>query len=238
MHILVLDTIHGGTVLGEALRKEGHQVDLVDVYRGTLTAPGSISRADAASGTYDLVIHPVHLDPADHLLRTLSFPSITHHEAVRWILNTRMKGPGNGRGPVIEITGTRGKTTTATALASLLPGSGILHTSRGTFRYPDQELITRMSITPASFITATSLLRPGDWFIGEVSLGMTGIADLGILTSDDEYRVASGRLSARAIKQASCIRCSRILFPPGVDIPHDHAARADEYGTISGTRYI
>ncbi len=33
MQILVLDTIHGGNILGEAFSARGDQVDCVDVYR-------------------------------------------------------------------------------------------------------------------------------------------------------------------------------------------------------------
>ena len=34
MHILVLDTIHGGKAIGEAFAARGDRVDCVDVYRG------------------------------------------------------------------------------------------------------------------------------------------------------------------------------------------------------------
>ena len=34
MHILVLDTIHGGKAIGQAFEARGDCVDCVDVYRG------------------------------------------------------------------------------------------------------------------------------------------------------------------------------------------------------------
>jgi hypothetical protein len=34
MYILVLDTIHGGKVIGEEFAARGDRVDCVDVYRG------------------------------------------------------------------------------------------------------------------------------------------------------------------------------------------------------------
>ena len=82
--------------------------------------------------TYDLVVAPVHLDPTHPLLarRSAREPVISHHEAVRRLLD------GQVPQPMIEITGAQGKTTTAYALAHLLPGPGILHTSTGTYAMP------------------------------------------------------------------------------------------------------
>ena len=75
--------------------------------------------------------------------------------------------------PMIEITGARGKTTTAHALASLLPGNGILHTSNGTFRFPEKNWILRSSITPGSVLAAVKLAQEiHGWLIVEESLGM------------------------------------------------------------------
>lgn len=253
MQILVLDSIHGGRVLGNALGRMGHRVDLVDVYRGDCTSEGNISPGVALAQQYDLLIHPVHLDPAYPLLRRLSCPAITHHQAVRWILKNPNGAPlgapgktdknyisiqnndNNDHGLIVEITGTRGKTTTATALASIFPGPGILHTTRGTYRYPDEEMLGRMSITPASLITACSYLRPGEWFIGEVSLGFTGIGDLAILTSDEDYPVGAGRLSAKEIKRGSGQKCSHLLVPHGLQISHEHVVSAADLTSCTGT---
>ena len=81
MRILVLDTIHGGCEIGTAFARAGNTVDMVDVYRGT--TPEAAERA--TSCTYDLIVAPVHLDPAHPLLagRSASEPVISHHEAVR-----------------------------------------------------------------------------------------------------------------------------------------------------------
>ncbi len=61
-------------------------------------------------------------------------PVISHHEAVRQLLGK------NTPEPMIEITGARGKTTTAHALAFLMEGPGILHTSTGTYQLPGKEV--------------------------------------------------------------------------------------------------
>ena len=56
----------------------------------------------------------------------------------------------------VEITGTRGKTTTAFALAGMLAAAGervLLHTSSGLF-FDGAPLGKRLSVTPASIIKA------------------------------------------------------------------------------------
>ena len=223
MDILVLDTIHGGTVIGDALKEMGHNVFLVDVYRGDCSHPSRISPDEAISRQYDLLIHPVHLDPEYRLLREIPCPTIDHHEAVRWILEKSRKKIDTG--PSIEITGARGKTTTASALATLMEGSGILHTSRGTFRYPGEDFLTRMSITPASLLTVDAWRNPGDWLIAEISLGFSGACDLAVLTSDEDYLVAGGKRNAKTIKKLSGFRSTKVLVPPGV--PYEHNGRID-----------
>ena len=233
MQILVLDTIHGGAVIGDALRLMGHSVDLIDVYRGDCSHPGSIPEGTASARRYDLLIHPVHLDPAYPLLRSHACPAITHHEAVRWILSVSSNPLTYG--PYVEITGARGKTSTATALASLMKGTGILHTSRGICKYPGKERITRMSITPASLIPVHASRAPGDWCIAEVSLGFTGLSDLAILTSDEDYQVAGGKLSARVIKERTGHSCGKILIPPGMNYVHDGVFDTGDITRISGT---
>jgi len=180
MRILVLDTIHGGAELAGVLRGSGYQVDEVDVYRGR----GGIPVEVALKRSYNLVTAPVHLDP-DHPLLQRHSPAISHHEMVGRII-------GGRRTPqlFIEITGARGKTTTAHALASLLPGPGILHTSTGTYRYPEQTHLWKRSITPASLIPAAhEARRIGGWLIAEESLGVTGAGDVAVLTSPEDYPI-------------------------------------------------
>jgi hypothetical protein len=63
MHILVLDTIHGGREIGDTFADAGNIVDMVDVYNGTT----SETAEKAKSQNYDLIVAPVHLDP-DHPL--------------------------------------------------------------------------------------------------------------------------------------------------------------------------
>ncbi|MDI6720234.1 MAG: coenzyme F430 synthase [Methanomicrobiales archaeon] len=204
MDLLVLDTIHGGLDLARHLSSAGHRVDCVDVYRG---AEG-ISPELARTRRYDRVIAPVHLDP-DHPLLALA-PVMSHHQAVAWLLEGRTPRP------MVEISGAQGKTTTAHALAHAMPGAGILHTSRGTFGYPERALIQRKSIAPASVIEAAALARERNgWLIAEESIGVSGAGDLAILTSRKDFRIATGKKSALSEKWRSIRRAPLRLLPPG-----------------------
>jgi hypothetical protein len=210
MNILVLDTIHGGLELAASLRGMGHFTDMIDVYRGKL----GIDPDTAAGRDYDLVVAPIHLDPAYPLLRELASPQITHHQAARWIIG------GNRPYPFVEITGTRGKTTTAFALAELMQGPGILHTSAGTFRYPEKELLWKKSITPASIVPACrEAMRMKGWLVAEVSLGLTGSGSLGIITSAEDYLFAGGKRHALLEKIRSGQGMPALLAAPGIDAP-------------------
>ncbi len=228
MRILLLDTIHGGSEIGAAFARAGNSVDAVDVYRGT--TPDSADRA--ANTTYDLVVAPVHLDPTHLLLarRTAREPVISHHEAVRRLLDGKIPHP------MIEITGAQGKTTTAHALAHLLPGPGILHTSTGTYAMPGLRLLFKKSITPASVLDASEkAVSCGGWLVAEESLGVTGAGDLAIITSPLDYRCAARKKSALAEKVASAQKSRRLLVVPAIPASaHAGAVQLDDVASISG----
>jgi coenzyme F430 synthetase len=227
MHILVLDTIHGGKQLSEAFASRGDDVDLVDVYRGE----SSVDVRTALARTYDLIVAPVHLDPDHPLLKHAQAPVITHHEAVRQLLGTDLPEP------MIEVTGARGKTTTAHALASLLPGKGILHTSTGTFRFPEKTWLSRTSITPASVLAAVKLSREiNGWLIVEESLGVTGAGTLAIITSDEDYSFAGGKKNAVPAKLASAKHSRLLLLAEGMRADYrDNVIHIEEVASGDGT---
>jgi len=206
MQILVLDTIHGGKEIGAAYAGAGHSVDLVDVYHSTADELHQVQHRQ-----YDLVAAPVHLDPDHPLLARRTVPVISHHEAVRRLLG------GHLPRPMIEITGAQGKTTTAHAIAHVLQGKGVLHTSTGTYTYPTQHLLWKKSITPASEIAAVRYANqmPG-WLVAEISLGVTGAGDLAIITSPDNYTFAGGKKCAIKEKIASARHAKRVLVAEGV----------------------
>ncbi|MHB8163056.1 MAG: coenzyme F430 synthase, partial [Methanoregula sp.] len=161
MYILVLDTIHGGREIGDRYAGQGHVVDVVDVYTGTTPETAE----NARTRKYDLIVAPVHLDPGHSLLQNRDTPIITHHEAVHRLLGKNLPYP------IIEITGARGKTTTAHAIAYLLSGNGVLHTSTGTFSYPTKDFLGKRSITPASVLDAVKHANlMNGWLVAEISL--------------------------------------------------------------------
>ncbi len=205
MRVLVLDTIHGGCDIAKALRLRGDEADAVDVYRGS-----GFPAEDAAAKNYDLVTAPVHLNPAHPLLRKAAV--VTHHEMVRdLVLPPKMS---------VEITGARGKTTTTFALASLMTECGILHTSSGTFLYPEKKFLRKKSITPASVIDACEDAQRfgAAWLIAEESAGVAGFGTLGILTSAADYPIAAGTKSALLEKCRSLERCETVVVPRGVPV--------------------
>ncbi|MDE2519611.1 MAG: coenzyme F430 synthase [Methanocorpusculum sp.] len=222
MRILVLDTIHGGADIADALQMRGDTVDAVDVYRGS-----GVPEQTAASRSYDLVTAPVHLNPSYPLLGKA--PVKTHHEMVReLVVPPRIS---------VEITGARGKTTTAFALAHLMTGTGrgILHTSSGTFRMPGTELLWRKSITPASVIAACTAAQNCNaaWLIAEESVGVAGFGTLGILTSADDYSIAGGTKSALLEKCRSLAACRTVLVPRGVPV-HDGWQVIEDLVSVTG----
>ncbi len=225
MKILVLDTIHGGTEIGSAFGTTGLDVDTVDVYRN-----GSVPDTETArSRAYDLVIAPVHLNPDHPLIRFQKAPVISHHEAVRMLLGSNLPHP------MVEITGKQGKTTTATALASILPGPGILLSSRGIVLYPEQQLFARVSITPASVLPAARAAMQDDrWLVAEESLGVTGAGDLAILTSGGTYPIAAGKKDALGQKLRALSTCKNVLLGPGISCDIPHATHLEDVAAVDG----
>jgi coenzyme F430 synthetase len=213
MDLLVLDTIHGGALLGDELALRGHRVETADVYRGTDPLP--------EPDDFDAVIAPVHLDPAHPLVAGAGDRVVSHHEAVaRCLADHRPR-------LLVEVTGARGKTTTAFAIAETMGGAGILHTSAGTFRYPERCLLWRRSITPAQALPAARAAAAiGGWCVAEESLGVTGAGDLAVLTSGDDYACAGGARSALACKLASAARAPRLLVADGLAVEHPGLVRA------------
>jgi hypothetical protein len=98
-----------------------------------------------------------------------------------------------------------------------MDGCGILHASGGTVRYPEKEVIFKKSITPASLAGVLSEAgKDCRWIIAEESIGVTGLGDLGILTSGSDYPIANGKKSALDEKIRHLGRCKKVLLGPGI----------------------
>ena len=137
------------------------------------------------------------------------------------------------------------KTTTAHARL-VLPGPGILHTSTGTYRYPERSA-SEAEHPPASLIPAAhEARRIGGWLIAEESLGVTGAGDVAVLTSPEDYPVAAGRKHAITEKCRQLARARIVVLPPGIDLAGRTVAAGDivsfdgavcryAWGRITGT---
>lgn len=211
--IAVLDLTHGGAVIAGKLKNIAASVAGVDVYK-TLT-PDELNALETDGirtsqeplnvREFDVIIAPVHLDPGYPMLDEAeknNIHIISHHAAVGEILAGRHQDRIN-----IEITGTRAKTSTALLLAGMLSCEKkvVSHTSRGVEDWSSGSIIKKgLSITPASILLAVEKvdekgIKP-DVMIFEVSLGGTGNADIGVITTiADDYKIANGtRLASDA----------------------------------------
>ncbi len=217
--LAVLDLTHGGIPIAKKLADLGNEVYAVDVY-GTVD-PGLLLELGEKHGIYcsktplpasgfDQIIAPVHLDPAYPMLAGAVAEGkriISHHEIVGEILKKDYRLSGIR---TVEVTGVKAKTSTASLLADMLSRrfEVVLHTSRGLEAWKGgvSSLINRgLSITPGSMLVAVERvfeaeIKP-DFFIFEISIGGTGNADLGILTTlSPDYGIANNNALASEAK--------------------------------------
>lgn len=208
--LAVLDLTHGGIPIAKKLAALGNEVYAIDVY-GTANPETLLeleekhgincSKTPISSSGLDLVIAPVHLDPSYSMLVEAGNEGkkiISHHEIVGEILK---KDPGLSGIKTIEVTGVKAKTSTASLLSDMLSRKFdvILHTSRGleVWKNGISSLISKgLSITPGSILVAVDKvfeagIKP-DYLIFEISIGGTGNADFGILTTlSPDYGIAN-----------------------------------------------
>ncbi|MBU4453988.1 MAG: coenzyme F430 synthase [Euryarchaeota archaeon] len=204
--IAVLDLTHGGAVIARKLKKISGSVSGVDVY-GTLNPDllNELEKEEIKTSTepldssdFDIIIAPVHFDSGYPMLVKAAnhdIPVLSHHQAVGQILS----GYDLKNKTLIELTGTKAKTSTAILLADILSKEKkvISHTSRGLEDRSAGTIIKKgLSITPASILTALDAVNDAgidfDVFIAEVSIGGTGCADIGIITTiANDYKIAN-----------------------------------------------
>lgn len=162
--VVVLDLNHGGFVLARKLKKITGSVAAVDVYRkqnhellDELEKEGiKTSWEPLKASNFDFIVAPVHLDTNYPMLADAAannIPVLSHHQAVGEILS----GYNLKNKTLIELTGTKAKTSTALLLADILSRGRkvISHTSRGLEDWGTRTIIKKgLSITPASILTA------------------------------------------------------------------------------------
>ncbi len=184
--VAVLDTIHGAGTIAQRMVEGGIFAEALEVYHHE---PSVLD--------FDLVAAPVHLPPSNPVLaeaRRLRKKIITHHQAVGELMASSVK-PGL---EIFEVTGTHSKTSTALLLAKILSTQRLVltHTTRGLELWRDGKasiLHSGLSITPGNVIPAVAAAdaQGAEALICEISLGGTGLADWGILTSfSGDYRIA------------------------------------------------
>ncbi|MFA6372849.1 MAG: coenzyme F430 synthase [Methanothrix sp.] len=194
--VAVLDTIHGAAIIARRMIESGLQAEAIEVYHHTPNLED-----------FDLVVAPVHLAPDNPALaaaRKAEKKIITHHQAVGELLRKRE----NPAMEVFEVTGTHSKTSTALLLALMLSRQKkvLSHTTRGLEIWQDGKarlLEKGLSITPGNVIHATEVAKDqgANALICEISLGGTGRADYGILTSlSGDYLIANATKWASTAK--------------------------------------
>jgi coenzyme F430 synthetase len=250
MKILIVDLTHGGTILASEFSKkqnckvfawdiyhtlseedksslEVQGIELVDesfyedLFNENISIESDKFNISQESDNFNislekdnsklLVVAPVHCNLPHP-------PQMTHHQAVGFLLKDKIKVP------IIEITGVKGKTSTAAMLKEIYRDENpLILSSLGVEVVSGGEEITLqrdISITPASIITAWELAQefykdkkfhkdkfctdkiPGVGIcIFESSLGGTGLADVGVITNiAEDYTIAKGSSSASKAK--------------------------------------
>lgn len=204
MDYLVVDMTHGGLIIALELSKLAEtQVYAWDIY-GTLDESiiekYSSSNLEFVDGNCFkesdelTVVSPVHCNLQRHV-------DMTHHDAVKFILNHKINVP------VVEVTGVKGKTSVVWILKEILSHKKpLVLSSLGVEVFDGTKWVKlkgNISITPASIIEAWGLAE--DYEVGicifETSLGGTGLADVGVLTNIAEnYSIAGNSSNASNAK--------------------------------------
>ncbi|MCE8423718.1 MAG: coenzyme F430 synthase [Candidatus Methanoperedens sp.] len=212
----VLDLTHGGVIIARKLKEIAYSTTGIDVYNtlsfevlNNLEKEGIKATRDILHvKDFDVIIAPVHLDPQYPMLVDAfknNIPVISHHTAARLILAELYPKEFI----TIEITGTKAKTSTSILLAEILSHKKnvVSHTSRGVEDWNNRRIIKKgLSITPANILLALDAARESgihpDVFIFEISLGGTGSADIGVITTiTDDYKIANNTKLASEAKR-------------------------------------
>ncbi len=212
----VLDLTHGGIVLARKLKEIVNEVVAIDVYNtlspeeldGLERESIKTSQSALSASDFDVIVSPVHLDANYPMLvdaANNNIPVLSHHAAVGQILS----GYDLKNKTLVEVTGTKAKTSSSILLAEILSREKkvVSHTSRGVEDWSTKTVLKKgLSITPASMLTALDAIGEAgvefDVFISEISLGGTGAADIGVITTiANDYKIANNTRQASDAKR-------------------------------------
>ncbi len=215
--LLVSDANHGGlTLIKEYSKYSDNDLYFYDTY-DKLTS----NEKKKIEENYDVTFldRDFIIDNIDEFITVnpVHMPDIfncdyTHHEFTGYLLNKHKQKYGWDF-KIIEITGVKGKTTTTHIISDILENYNTLVLSSDSLVYKidgKEEILSRdLSITPASIITSLNialdngLLYKIDYFICEVSLGITTNCDIGVLTNIiEDYPIADNNRSAASAKRS------------------------------------
>ena len=208
-NILISDANHGGLILLEEYSKyTNNNLFFYDIY-GKLSDNEKQhleKKFNVRFLTLDEIlededsfvkINPIHMPP---VIKT----DYTHHEFVSYLLKKN-----NVNAKIIQVTGVKGKTTVTTLLKYVLADYNTLVLTSDELTFNNKTLIKKLSITPASIITAINkakkdnILDKIDYCIFEVSLGVVPNGYINILTNIlEDYPIAKASSSASVAKES------------------------------------
>lgn len=224
---IILDINHGGNYLASILKDRGYEVIIYDIYQTRGEKRQEINKKniqviDSVEKDYIdyTIVHPVHCP--DYFLSSFSDnKKLTHHELVKFLFNSKDK--------VIEITGSKSKTTTAHILAFLLSFDNevLLNSSIGYESFlkgKAKKIDENNSISPGYM---AKILSEHDKMphVLEESLGICGVGNISILTSTNPvYKIKGGNSnSLEAKKQLFKLSEGKIIIDGKDKIANDLA---------------
>jgi len=228
---IVLDINHGGDYIASILKDRGYEVIVYDIYRTRGEKRQEINKKniqviDSLERDYIdyTVVHPVHC-PDNFLSSFSNNKKLSHHEIVKFLFN--------GKNNVIEITGSKSKTTTAHILAFLLSFDDevFINSSMGFEAYlkGKARVINENNSISAGYTAKILSENNKKSQVLEESLGICGVGNISILTSTYPiYKIKGGDSnSLEAKKQLFKLSEGKIIIDGKDKIAND---LADEYG--------
>lgn len=217
--IAIFDINHGALNLAKKFRDLGYHTLAFDTYGKVSKEKKNewikqnqigISEKPEEILAFDVVFAPIHLSPENSCYKFAKenkIPVMTHHDAVAFILASDKRLSGK---KIIEVTGDTGKTSTVLLYASMASARETIavNTTCGTEIWKNGSSNTirkNTSISPAHIPEIIDEIFQKGYepsvFVFEISLGLTGYADINVITSlEAEYDVAGGTMSSTTAK--------------------------------------